>query len=74
MGKELPNGAEEYVEKRLSWEKYLGCDSEVAIEAFGIYLKRVASGTKGTPEQDWLAAEEIVRRRFTIELLEKFAP
>jgi len=69
----LPNGAEEYVEKRLSWDKYLGCDSEVSIEAFGIYLKRVASGTKGTPEQDWLAAEEIVRSRFAVELLEKSA-
>jgi hypothetical protein len=73
MRKELPNGTEGYVEKRLSWEKYLGCDSEVAVEAYKIYLKRASTGAKGSQEQDWLKAEEVVRKRFTNELLEKLA-
>lgn len=73
MRKELPGGAEGYVEKRLSWEKYLGCDSEVAIEAYKIYLKRASTGAKGSQEQDWQKAEEIVRKRFANELLESIA-
>ncbi|KKR90758.1 MAG: hypothetical protein UU51_C0001G0029 [Microgenomates group bacterium GW2011_GWC1_41_20] len=71
MGKELPSDAAGYVEKRLSWEKYLGCDSEVAIEAYKIYLNRAAKGKEGTEEQDWIRAESIVRNRFARELIHK---
>jgi hypothetical protein len=73
MRKELPSDIAGCVEKHLSWEKYLGCDSKIALEAYGIYLKRVASGKEGTDGQDWVKAERIVRRRFTRELAAKLA-
>ncbi len=59
------------VEKRLSWERYLGSESRIAIEAFKIYLERTTKNLPGTAERDWLMAEENVRNELFDELLEK---
>lgn len=71
MGKELPWGL---VEKRLSWERYLGSESRIAIEAFRIYLERKTKNLPGTAELDWLMAEENVRNELTNELLGEPTP
>lgn len=73
MSKELPLGAEGLVEKRLSWENYLGNESEIAVKAFEIYQRRTAKGINGTPERDWQLAEKMVKIKFTRELLERVA-
>lgn len=73
MSKELPFGADGLVEKRLSWEHYLGNESRIAVRAFEIYQKREAKGIDGTPEQDWQKAEKLIKEEFTKELLDRSA-
>ena len=62
------------IEKHLSWDKYLVCDSQVAMKAFELYQERLAEGKDGTPDEDWQKAEDLVREEFAMEFLEKTAP
>lgn len=74
MSKELSLDVAGIIEKHLSWDKYLGCDSQVAMKAFELYQERLAEGKDGTPDEDWQKAEDLVREEFAMEFLEKTAP
>jgi hypothetical protein len=55
----------------LDAEAHARCDcfpeclrSEVEASAHALYLNRMASGVEGSPELDWLAAENLVLSRY----------
>lgn len=70
MGKELPLGIEDLVNKRLSWEKNQGTNGRIRTLAQQIFEFRIKFGIPGDSLSDWLEAEQIVKLEFiNIELV-----
>jgi hypothetical protein len=47
--------------KKTTASKYVPTDEEIREKAREIYYERISRGEHGTPEGDWLEAEEILR-------------
>ncbi len=47
--------------KKIPAGKYVASESEIREKAMEIYYERIARGEHGTPESDWLEAEELLK-------------
>lgn len=47
--------------KKVTGSKSVPSDEEIREKAMEIYYERIARGEHGTPESDWLEAEELLR-------------